>query len=148
MNIPIFVYFLLGWDIDFASSVWSLFNHTVSNPCYIACIMSVHYIVSYDGMVTDSKFEGSASVCQDSLRSTTEAYSFRFKNFSVQIFLLFFQKCLLAPYLTLFRLSSLPWFGSCNHCILACFHWSKNCEHSSSNHGLSCFSSYRHRLCS
>ena len=75
MNIPISVYvtILLGWDIDFASSVWSLFYHTVSNPYYIACMMSVHYIVSYDGMVTDNKFEGSASVCQDRLRSTTKA---------------------------------------------------------------------------
>ena len=46
----------------------------------------------------------------------------------------------------LFGLSTLLWFGSCNHCILASSLWSKNCEHSSSNHGLFCFNSYRPRL--
>jgi hypothetical protein len=34
------------------------------------------------------------------------------------------------------RLSPLVWFGFCNHCNLACFCWSINFEHSSSNHGL------------
>jgi hypothetical protein len=60
MNIPIFVYatIVLGWDIDFASSVCSLFNHTVSNPYYIACMMSACYIMSDGGMITDNKFEG------------------------------------------------------------------------------------------
>ena len=43
-------------------------------------------------------------------------------------------------------LSSLLLVGSCNQCILACFLWSKNCEHSSSNHHLCCFYSYRPRL--
>jgi hypothetical protein len=57
-----------------------------------------------------------------------------------------FLKCLLSLCLTLFRLSILLWFGSCNHCILACFLWSKNCKHSLSNHGLCCFSSHRPRL--
>jgi hypothetical protein len=38
------------------------------------------------------------------------------------------------------RLSPLIWFGFCNHCNLACFHWSINFEHSSSSHGLLCFS--------
>jgi hypothetical protein len=34
----------------------------------------------------------------------------------------------------------LTWLGFCNHCNLACFRWSINFEHSSSNHGLLCFS--------
>ena len=55
-----------------------------------------------------------------------------------------FLKCLLALHLTWFRLSTLLWFGSCNHCILACFLWSKNCN-SSSNHSWCCFNSYRPR---
>ena len=37
-----------------------------------------------------------------------------------------FLKCLLASYLTLFRLSTLLWFGSYTHCTLTCFLWSKN----------------------
>ena len=45
-----------------------------------------------------------------------------------------FSKCLLASHLTLFRISILIRFGSCIHCILACFLLSKNHEHSSSNH--------------
>ena len=36
------------------------------------------------------------------------------------IHFLLFLKCLLVSDLTLFRLSALLWFGSCNHCILAC----------------------------
>ena len=48
------------------------------------------------------------------------------------------------PYIV--RLSTLLWFGSCNHSILACFLWSKNRKHSSSNHGLCCFNSQRPRL--
>jgi hypothetical protein len=65
--------------------------------------------------------------------------SLKLINFSFQIFLLFSLKCLLASCVTLFRLSMLLWFGSSNHCILACVLRSKNLEHSSSNHGL-CFS--------
>jgi len=57
-----------------------------------------------------------------------------------------FLKCLLASHLTLFRLSAFFWFGFCNHCILAWFLWSKKSKHSSSNHGLWCFNSYRTRL--
>jgi hypothetical protein len=34
----------------------------------------------------------------------------------------------------LLRLSTLLWFGSCSHCILSCFLWSKKPKHSSSNH--------------
>ena len=47
--------------------------------------------------------------------------SFQFINFSFQIFLLLFLNCLLASRLTFFRLSTVLWFGCCNHCILACF---------------------------
>ena len=39
-------------------------------------------------------------------------------------------KCLLASLLTLFRLSTLLWFGSCNHCILAHFLCCKGQQHS------------------
>jgi len=37
-------------------------------------------------------------------------------------------------------------FGFCNRCILACFLWSKNRQHSSSYHNVYCFTSYRFRL--
>ena len=56
-----------------------------------------------------------------------------------------FLKYLLASCLTLFRLCTLLWFGTCNNYILAYFLLSKNCEHYSSNHGLCCFNSYRPR---
>ena len=65
--------------------------------------------------------------------------SSKFLNFSFQICLPLFLKCLLASCLTLFRLSSLHSLGSCNHCILVCFLWSKKSKHSSSKHGLCCF---------
>jgi len=55
-------------------------------------------------------------------------------------------KCLWASRLTLFRLFIILWLGSCTHCILACFLWSKKPKHFLSNHGLCCFSSYRHRF--
>jgi hypothetical protein len=72
--------------------------------------------------------------------------SFKFTNFSFFRYSCFlFLKCLSASGFTLFRLSTLLWFWSCNHCTLAYFLWSKNREHSSSNYGLFCFSSYRHR---
>ena len=57
-----------------------------------------------------------------------------------------FLKCLLPSRLTLFRLSTLYQFGSCNHCILACSLRSKNPKHFLSNLGLCCFNSYRPRL--
>jgi len=72
--------------------------------------------------------------------------SFKFINFRCQIFLLLFLQCLLSSRVILFRLSTLLWFGFCNHSILACFLWSKNRKHSSSYHSVYCFSSYRHRL--
>ena len=53
-----------------------------------------------------------------------------------------FLKCLLASRLTLCILYTLLRFGSCNHCTFACFLWSKNLYHSSSQHGLSCCNSY------
>ena len=57
-----------------------------------------------------------------------------------------FLKCVLAACLTLFRLSTLLWFGSCDHCILPCFLWFNKPKHSSSNHGFCCFNSYRPRF--
>jgi hypothetical protein len=66
-------------------------------------------------------------------------------NFSSQEFL-FSLKCLLPSRLTLFVLSKLLWFGSHDHCILACFLLSKNLAHSTSSPGLCCLHSYRTRL--
>ena len=64
------------------------------------------------------------------LVSSSTILAFRYSYF-------LFQKCLLASHLTLLRLYyTFLWFESCNHCILACFLWSKNCKHISSNHGL------------
>ena len=64
------------------------------------------------------------------------------------IFLIFlFLKCLLASRLTLFRLYTFLWLGSCTHCNFSCFLSSKKCRHSSSNQGLCCFNSCRPRLC-
>ena len=57
-----------------------------------------------------------------------------------------FLKCLLTSRLTLFRLSTLLWLGSCIHCILARFLWSKKPKHSSSNQGLFLLNSCRLRL--
>ena len=57
-----------------------------------------------------------------------------------------FLKSLLTSRLTLFRLSTLLWLGSCIHCILASFIWSKKPKHSSSNQGLFYFHSCRPRL--
>ena len=57
-----------------------------------------------------------------------------------------FLNYLLASRLTLFRVSTLLWLGSCIHYILACFLWSKIPKHSSSNHGLCCFISCIPRL--
>ena len=70
----------------------------------------------------------------------------KFLNFSFQAFILFVLDCLLPSYLTLLGLSELLWFGSCTKCILACFPGSKKLKYSSSNHGLCCFNSCRHRL--
>jgi hypothetical protein len=42
--------------------------------------------------------------------------------------LMLFLKCLLAPRLTLFRLSPFISHGSCSHCNLACFLWSTDFE--------------------
>jgi len=72
--------------------------------------------------------------------------NFKFMKFIFRIFLLFFLQCLLTSLLTLFGLSTLLWLGSCNYYILACFLWSKNRKHPSSNHGVCCFNSYRHRF--
>jgi len=50
-----------------------------------------------------------------------------------------FLKFLLASCLTLFRLSMLPWFGSCIYFLLTCLFWCKNYEFSSSNNVLCLF---------
>jgi hypothetical protein len=57
-----------------------------------------------------------------------------------------FLNILLVSHLKFFRLPPLTWLGFCNHCNLACFQWSINFEHSSSNHGLLCFSLWYPRL--
>ena len=71
---------------------------------------------------------------------------FKFLNFSFQICLLFLPEIPSSFTSYIVRLSTLPWLGFCTHCILACFLWSKNCKHSSSNHGLCPFNSCRPRL--
>jgi hypothetical protein len=54
--------------------------------------------------------------------------------------LFLFLNVLLVSHIKFWRLSSLIWLGFCSHCNLACFYSSINFEHSSSNHGLLCFS--------
>ena len=49
------------------------------------------------------------------------AFSFKFIKFSIQIFLLFVPEMSTSFTSYIVRLSVLLWFGSCNHCILACF---------------------------
>ena len=71
---------------------------------------------------------------------------FKFTNFSFQIFLVLLLKCLPISCLTLFGLSTLLWFWSNNHYILASFLWCKSRKHSSSNPGLCRSISYRPRL--
>jgi hypothetical protein len=58
-------------------------------------------------------------------------FCFKLIYFAFKIFPVFVLNHLLASHLTLFRLSSLFWFGICNHCILAWFLGDKICEHSS-----------------
>ena len=72
--------------------------------------------------------------------------SFKFINFSSQMFLIFFLKYVLASRLIFFRLSTLLWFGSCNHYFLNCSLLSKKPKDSSSNLGVCCFISYTPRL--
>jgi len=73
--------------------------------------------------------------------------SFKLIYFNFQIFLLLVPEMStsFASYISV-RLCILLWFGCCNHCILAYFLCCKKPKHSSSNHGLCCFSSYRCRL--
>jgi len=55
-----------------------------------------------------------------------------------------FLKCLVASSLTLFGLSTLLFFGSCNHCNLAWFLFFLIIQrHSLSNHGLCWFNCYK-----
>jgi len=74
--------------------------------------------------------------------------SFKVMNFSFQIFLLVVPEMSTSFTFYIVLIVYIVWFGSCNHCILACSLWSKNYEHSSSSYGLCCFDSYRHRLTS
>jgi hypothetical protein len=55
-------------------------------------------------------------------------------QFCLSLFL--FLKCLLVSRLIWFTLSPFISLGSCNHCSFACFLWSNNFEHPSSNHDL------------
>ena len=57
-----------------------------------------------------------------------------------------FLKCLLASLLTLFTSFTFLRLGSCIHCILACFLWSKKPTHSLSNCDLCRCNSCRHKL--
>ena len=61
--------------------------------------------------------------------------SFKFLNFSSQIFPFFFVPKMSASFMSyIVELSTLFWLGSCTHCILVCFLWSKKPKHSSSKH--------------
>ena len=73
------------------------------------------------------------------LLSSSSILAFRYSFF-------LFLKCPVASRLTLFRLSTLLLFGSCNHRILSSFLRPKNCENSSPNHVLCFLNSYRPRL--
>jgi hypothetical protein len=66
--------------------------------------------------------------------------SFQLINFAFQIFPFLAPNVLLVSCLTFCRLSPLNWLGFCNQCNLACFRWTINFEHSSSNNDLLCFS--------
>ena len=71
--------------------------------------------------------------------------SFKFTTLAFRYSLLLLLKCLLISRLTLIGLSTLLWFGSCNHYTLASFLWCESHKHSS-NPGLCRFISYRPRL--
>ena len=64
------------------------------------------------------------------------AVSFKLINFSFEIFLSFFLKCLVTSRFILLRLTTVLCLGSCTHCILPCFLSSKKRKYSSSNRGL------------
>jgi hypothetical protein len=70
-------------------------------------------------------------------------FSFKFITFSFQIFLLFVPEMSTNFTSYIVRLSVLLWFGSCNHCILACFLWFTKHKHFKSKLGLCCLNSYR-----
>jgi hypothetical protein len=72
--------------------------------------------------------------------------SFKFINFSFQIFLLFVPEMSASFMSYIVQIIYIALVGSCKQCILACFLLSTKPEHSSSNHGLCCFNSYRPRL--
>jgi hypothetical protein len=108
----------------------------------VTVILLALYHISYR-LVTLLKVTDASIQVSDIFYLTVSS---KYINFSSQIFFILFPKCLLASLLTWFRLSTLLWFGSCNHCTLTCYLWSKCHDHLSSNHGLCGFSSYRSRL--
>jgi hypothetical protein len=65
--------------------------------------------------------------------------SFKVIKFAFLLFPFLFLNILMASRIKFCRLSPLIWFGFCNRCNLACFRWSINFEHSSSNHVSLCF---------
>ena len=65
---------------------------------------------------------------------------------SLRYSFLLFLKHVVASCLNIIWIICIALVWSCNHCILGCFLWSKNCKHFSSNHVLCCSHSYRPRL--
>ena len=115
-------------------------RHNTVGVCNQVAFIILHYITS--SLVPLLKVTDAPIQAPNILDLTV---SFKFLNFSSQICFLSL-KCLLTSRLTLFRLSTLFWLGSCIHCILARFLWSKKPKHSSLNQGLFCFNSCRPRL--
>ena len=113
-------------------------NQSTVGVCTQITLLILYYIRSR--AVTLFKVTDSLITVPDIFDITV---SFKLINFSFQVFLPSFLICLLASRLTLFGSSTLLWFVSCNHRILAYLLWSKNRTHFSTNHGLCCFNSYR-----
>ena len=107
--------------------------------CNLILLLSLHY-TSYRLVTLLKIMDAPVKVAVDVLDLTV---SFKFINFSFQIFLLFVPEMSSGSVLTLFRLNTLLWLESCNHCILAYFLSSKNPKHFSSNQGFCCLNSYR-----
>ena len=128
--------------IQYLSEIFPPHSQNPVGVCKQITLLVLFYISSK--MVTLLKLIDTPTKLSDILYFVL---SFKFISFSFQIFLpLFSLKCLLASHLTLFRLSTSIWFRSSNNCILVCFPWSKNRDHSSQNHGLYRFGPYKTRL--
>jgi len=80
--------------------------------CKQITLLIFYYISS--SLATPLKVTGVPIQVSDILDLTV---SFKFNNFSFQIFLLFVLKCLPISRLTFCGLSTLLWFGSCIHCF-------------------------------